>query len=145
MNINLNCFKNLSIRNLFCCPKRENIIKPVKNFKVSKIDNIGELKEYFIDDLFIIMICVLNKKGKILSLTKNGKENITITNDISKQLGDKFYHLLQRLNKEVFNKKRIMGCKMDYENYEYDLIGIPVYSEEDILCSIIIKKISFDF
>lgn len=147
---NLNCFRECSIKKLFCCrhnkKKYDNIFKPIEKFKVSELQDIDELTSIFYKKQLLIMTAILNPDGDIISFTKNNGDiniNYTIDDDIKNKIGINFYLLLQDINSKVFNRKNIVGCKLTYENYDYEVIGMPLNNEGEILCNVIIKRLKF--
>lgn len=142
-----NCFRECKITNLFCCfrgkKKRKIKIQPIEKFIVKDIKNI-DLINTFDDVDFFILISIFNNNNKIVSLTRRIEKDIYLydkNDDIKKIIGSNFYYLMNNINRKVRERKKVSGCIIEYENYNYIVLGFPIIDENNLLSTIIIKKL----
>lgn len=135
-----NCFQNCSIRKFICCLNSERKETRSK-IKLTKIEHftVSKLKHFDVDDMFeqddIILTAIMNNSDSIVFLSRCLEDKlITFTaRDKSRKgvddlLSEKFQLLLKKLNKKIRESGNISGCLLNYENYEYSLIGFPIKS-----------------
>lgn len=155
--ITLNCFQNckLNIKSLFCCHKKhsqeriENKYKPVSklnNFQIKKLknidtENIFEIKE---DIIFTIIINNIGEVVSFQSIRKHDNIELKMIDDLKKILPEKLQRLIKTLHQSVMTDKKLNGCHLIEENFDYSLLGIPIINEDKLLSTIIIKKIYID-
>jgi len=148
-NFNFNCFKNLKINKLLCCKNNNNNNNnsndQIINFSLKKLKKINK-SSLFDESDNILMTSIINRDNQIISLTRCVDNKIICYNHkdekkIKSFIGEKFYLLLREINNKVKNDKKISGCIIEVDNYQYSVIGVPILSGDEYLSTIIIKKI----
>lgn len=146
LNLNFNCFKNLKISKLFCCfGKKEMENNQINNFNLKTLKSLNK-SNLFDEADNILLTSIINKDNKILSLTKCVDNKILCYDHkdekkIKSFIGEKFYLLLKEIHNKVKNDKKISGCLIEVDNYQYSVVGVPILSGDEYLSTIIIKKI----
>ena len=146
-SFNFNRFRNTRVSRLFCCgrSKKDKDTAPVDNFNLKSLKHIN--KSTLFDEVDnIILTSIINRENKIISLTKCIDNKIVCYDHKDEKklktfIGDKFYLLLKEIHNKVKIEKKIAGCLIEIDNYQYSVVGVPILSGEEYLSTIIIKKI----
>ena len=121
------------------------------NFKITKLKKING-NEIFSNPEEICLIIIINNKNKLVSITRNSYENnfeIILDNEknidyLNKFLPVRFVNLIKQIHKKTLEKNNEpVGVLTHYENFDYSLIGLPIYNNNFHISTIILKKIYF--
>jgi hypothetical protein len=141
---------NFNINKIFCCKrkaKKKDKNAQEENFKINRLKKI-EKSSIFSDPDLIILIVLINAENNVISITKNQDNSVYMydskTDNIKNFIGTKIHILIKKIHDKVKTTKKTYGCCINYENYDYSLVGIPVKDNDTYLSTLIVKKIYID-
>lgn len=151
---------NITKLNCFCSSKKNKkeeklpdqlkyiIDQQEHKFGIKKLDVIDH-ETLFKNSGDITLSIIINNHNEVISLAKNSIDKSaecrlsknTSVDDLSQYLPYKLSKVIEKLHQSTVKNNHPVGCIIQYENFDYSLTSVPISIENNVISTIIIKKI----